>query len=922
MIKRHIPLLLVGLVLGLALAVLSSVAMAQGPSDSRGGLDVCTISAASYVERKEFIEPSAGRVARHVMSIEPIQLQAAEGTAAEARVLLTIPLHNEARAVEHNYATQRVRHGSKVLVRQAIDEAYPIPLSVSTRDLAGAITWTAAECVVISPADSGPGTLRQCLENAVTGVTITFDAGIFPPTSPVTISLSSALPWIITDTLTIDASDAGVILSGSGLSTGTGFVVVGADGVKIRGLQIVHFPLDGVAIVGGATNTTIGGDRDTGRGPLGQGNLISGNGDDGIHIWDLGTSDNLVQGNFIGTNVSGTTAFGNLDSGIVIGPGASKNVIGGITQGRGNLISGNKVDGVLLWGLGTTGNQLLGNFVGTNFAGTSALGNLRMGVFIGFEASTNTVECNLISGNENNGILLQDQGTTGNQVLGNYIGTDVLGTKAIGNLLSGIAITFGASNNVIGGYTSRAGNLISGNEDDGIHIQNVGTIDNQIMGNSIGTNLSGTVPLGNLRSGVSIFGGASSNFIGGVTTGARNLISGNERAGIWLEGAGTTSNTVQGNFIGTDVNGIVALGNLDSGIVIYRGASSNFIGGVTTGARNLISGNEGAGIWLEGTGTTSNTVQGNFIGADVNGMAALGNLEHGIVVGFGASNNVIGGTMDGVRNLVSGNRRAGIWIGATGTTRNQVLGNLIGTDAGGTVALGNSLAGIFIGFGAASNIIGGQSPATGNCIGGNGDNGILIGSTGTTGNWILGNFIGTDRSGEIALDNSPNGVLICEAASNNLIGGETILAGNFIAFNDGHGVSVDGGQTLGNTISHNSIYSNGSLGIETANGGNDELASPTITTVISTSISGQAQPGHIIELFLDDGDEGQWFEGGVTADMDGSFRIVRSGSFRGKKVTATATDGDGNTSEFSSPVPVPFGGWKKIFLPIVVQGSG
>jgi hypothetical protein len=306
----------------------------------------------------------------------------------------------------------------------------------------------------------------------------------------------------------------------------------------------------------------------------------------------------------------------------------------------------------------------------------------------------------------------------------------------------------------------------------------------------------------------------------------------------------------------------------------------------------------------------------------VNGMAALGNLEHGIVVGFGASNNVIGGTMDGVRNLVSGNRRAGIWIGATGTTRNQVLGNLIGTDAGGTAALGNRLAGVFIGFGAASNIIGGQSTGTGNCIGGNGDNGILVGVTGTTGNWVLGNFIGTDRSGKIALDNSPNGILIGEGASNNLIGGETILDGNVIALNRDHGVCVDGDQTLGNTISHNSIYDNGRLGIETINGGNDELAPPTITTVISTSISGQAQPGHIIELFLDDDDEGQWFEGSLTADMDGSFRIIRSGSFRGKKVTATATDGDGNTSEFSSSVPVPFGGWEKIFLPTVVKGSG
>jgi hypothetical protein len=152
--------------------------------------------------------------------------------------------------------------------------------------------------VVTGTADSGPGTLRHCLGNAVAGDTIIFDVGVFPPTSPTIISLSSELPWITVDDLTIDASDAGVILDGSGLSSGYGFVVWGADGVKIRGLQIVQFPQHGVAIAGGATNTVIGGDRFTGNGPLGQGNLINGNGQLGVWLEGSGTTSNTVHGNF------------------------------------------------------------------------------------------------------------------------------------------------------------------------------------------------------------------------------------------------------------------------------------------------------------------------------------------------------------------------------------------------------------------------------------------------------------------------------------------------------------------------------------------------------------------------------------------------------------------------------------------------
>jgi hypothetical protein len=847
----------------------------------------------SPVKRLDLIGPSAGQVVSHTMRIESTRLQ----------------------------ITERVTPTGQV-----IGAAYAITPTVLTHTSSSGDVRPAAVCMVTSITDSGPGTLRQCLEDAVAGDTITFDAGVFPPTSPATISLSNPLPWIITDSLTIDASDVGVILDGSRLLSGTGFVIWDAHGVKIQGLQIVYFPDSGVGIAGAATNTVIGGDRFTGSGLLGQGNLISGNGKAGIWLEDTGTTGNQILGNFIGTDADGTTALKNLENGIFIGFGASNNVIGGTTPGAGNLISGNGDQGIQIQNVDTTGNQIRGNFIGTDVAGAAALGNLSNGILINFGASNNVVggtapgAGNLISGNTVDGILLSGQGTAGNQILGNFIGTDVAGTSALGNLRMGVFIDSAASNNILGGNTIGTRNLIGGNEAIGILLQKPGTTGNQVLGNYIGTDVTGTTALGNFQDGIIISFGATNNIVGGTAPGAGNLISGNGNDGIRIQNSGTTGNQVLGNFIGTDASGAVALGNLQIGIVILAGASNNIVGGSTSAARNLVSGNDGGGIWLQGAGTASNTIQGNFVGTDVTGTGALGNLDEGIQIGFGASNNVIGGASPGAGNLVSGNERVGIWLQSTGTTGNQVRGNFVGTDVDGTGALGNLLAGIFIGFGASNNIIGSTAPGAGNLISGNGDDGIHIQSAGTAGNQILGNFIGTDGSSTAALGNLGDGIFIGFGALNNLVGGETTLAGNMIAFNGGAGVCVDGSQALGNTISHNSIHDNVGLGIETTNGGNTELAPPTIMEVISTSVSGQTQPGYIVEVFSDNDGEGRWFEGKAIADGSGVFTLTYSGVFSGWNLIATATDADGNTSEFSTPFRSPY--QERIFLPIIIKNSG
>ena len=163
--------------------------------------------------------------------------------------------------------------------------------------------------VVSSSADSGAGTLRQALLDAQAEDKITFDPMVFPPTSPVTISLESRLPIITVNGLTIDGSQAGVILDGRQLNPNNGLTIEYATGVTIQGLQIVNFMV-GIELRQGAQNVLIGGDREEGTGPLGQGNLISGNFAAGIKLRDAETSGNQIQGNYIGTDLSGNVRQG------------------------------------------------------------------------------------------------------------------------------------------------------------------------------------------------------------------------------------------------------------------------------------------------------------------------------------------------------------------------------------------------------------------------------------------------------------------------------------------------------------------------------------------------------------------------------------------------------------------------------------
>src|SRR5438552_1435134 len=145
---------------------------------------------------------------------------------------------------------------------------------------------------------------------------------------------------------------------------------------------------------------------------------------------------------------------------------------------------------------------------------------------------------------------------------------------------------------------------------------------------------------------------ATGNTIGGPTAAARNVISGHN-IGISLNSAPST--TVQGNFIGTDAAGTARLGNTNIGITV-QSSHNTVIGGTATAAGNLISDN-GTGIQITPGAGTAIQIQGNLIGTDLNGTADLGNTGDGVSINDSAfaANVTIGGTDPGARNVISGN---------------------------------------------------------------------------------------------------------------------------------------------------------------------------------------------------------------------------------------------------------------------------
>ncbi len=964
----------------------------------------------------------------------------------------------------------------------------------------------------------------------------------------------------------------------------TGTVALG-NGAYLNGLRTTYLGLSGSGVlIADAAGNTIGGATASAR------NLISGNALDGVLISGAMAATNRVLGNRIGTDITGGLARANGLDGVALTAGANGNVVDG------NLISGNAGAG-LDFGPAATGNVATGNLIGTNAAGGSAVANQLDGVLIQGGSSntigaTTAAAANIISGNARNGVSISDDRSTQNQVLGNRIGTDATGLQPLGNGFNGVQIT--SAYNAIGGTVAGAGNLISANLGNGVVLNGANDL---VAGNFIGTDLTGNLALGNQLNGV-LVQGAVNNTIGGGSPFAGNVISGNRQQGVAVLGSsavppppGSTSagsgpmrltdaainagfsiepfasnfdhggsattgvgplgitfpstggvlvtaatkvrvfssdtdfqdagasgaspsygssNAIglarvgsnlymsfknadgngnagggveqidnNGNYVRTIVNfgtSIVAEGMVvnpvnghiyvttgptgyifdvnpitrtktvlvhspsydfdgisvsadgrtvyvaeksvdqivaydtatglnafPQGNLVFTGGevvdgtavgtgalAGNLFVNTNTGTYDHVTGgmiyevnlntlqktliayggtrgdfvavdpNNGTLLLTQtaevlrlfpppGSGfgggpagpTSGNVLQGNEIGTNAAGNAAVPNGYCGVFLSGGVASNLIGTDGDGVndaaeRNVISANTYQGIYIGDAGTTQNVVAGNFIGTDATGTARLGNSNGGIWVDNGASSNRVGvlvGDPGAVneGNVLAANAYSGIAVGGdgSGTSGNTIKGNFIGTDKTGAINLGNGESGVSFYTGAPSNTVGGPGLSA-NVIAFNGHNGVTVAANSDVHETVRFNRIYANARIGIDlgydgvTLNGSHGTVgpngwqkfpsltaayANATSTYLLGTSpgtsgtytIDFYANPTGGLSAF----GQGQIYLGSVSATGGAAFQtLLALPTTPGWWVSATATSSAGDTSEFSADLPV------------------
>ncbi len=540
-----------------------------------------------------------------------------------------------------------------------------------------------AAYTVTSTADSGPGSLRQAIldTNANPGTdTITFAIGAAG--SQQTFQPTSALPTI-TGPVIIDGWSQG-----------------GAD---YTGLPLIE--LNGALAGNQAVGLTLNGGSSVVRGLVITGFAIGGFAG-GIRLQTGG--NNWIYGNYIGVNFTGDTRVANT-RGIWIDGGSSNNRIGTNADGvndvaERNVISANVEQNIWIYQPSTTSNKIMGNYIGLNAAGTAAVGSNNQTVaatgILVQEASYTVIgtdgngqgdelEGNVISGSILN---INLTGTTNlneshhNRISGNLIGTNASGTASVGIQAEGVRV-YVAHDNLIGtdgdGVSDALeGNLISGNIDFGVMLQQTGALNNVVAGNKIGTDITGLAAIPNgtgssPRAGILL--GGFGNRIGTNSDGVsddleRNLISGNANVAVYaiyfnnLPNPLAPPTIIAGNWMGVDVTGLAALpnnygiGNKSSSPTIIRD--------------NVISGNTYDGI---STHSSNMLVTGNRIGVGADDATPLGNGQNGLFLS--GNENVIGGTGPGEANIIAHNGTlsayySGVRVGNTGLS-NTIRGNRI-----------------------------------------------------------------------------------------------------------------------------------------------------------------------------------------------------------------------------------------------------
>jgi hypothetical protein len=437
------------------------------------------------------------------------------------------------------------------------------------------------------------------------------------------------------------------------------------------------------------------------------------------------------------------------------------------------------------------------------------------------------------------------------------------------------------------------------------------------------------------------------NTIGGTDPGARNICADN----VTIQGLGASANVVEGNYLDTDGSRVLGgATGYGGGALNISGASNNTVGGVTPGAGNVI-GSSGRGIII-GTNdaaptASGNFVQGNYIGVNAAGTGVLSGLPlgRGGAVGIGTgddSGNTIGGTSASARNVIAGWSGAQVYLGFFGNFSSGgdvVEGNYIGTTADGSAALVPNEPAMqpppfSFPFGIECSTSEANAVIKGNLV-----SGLGAGIVPNEGDVVQSNLIGTDATGAQPV---PNGFGIV-GGDNCLIGGTTPGAGNTIAFSTGDGVDVFG---TGNTIVGNSIYGNGRLGIDLGDSGvpvlNDSqghagfnnfqnypvlaaASSSSTSTFINGSFSEAGEQNQPLTLdfyansTMDPSGygQGQIYLGSRTVVTDGNGNASFSadfatggndangnplGSLACYWISGTATDSNGNTSEFSQDI--------------------
>ncbi|MGH9867003.1 MAG: right-handed parallel beta-helix repeat-containing protein, partial [Candidatus Polarisedimenticolia bacterium] len=411
-------------------------------------------------------------------------------------------------------------------------------------------------------------------------------------------------------------------------------------------------------------------------------NRISGNTPgSGVHL--IGSTGNLVRQNLIGLRASDPPGPLPNNEGILI-EAAQDNMLSS------NFISGNLGPGVWLRAL-ASGNEVTGNWIGigddlvtpmannsgVRFTGDSwnniVSGNLVVynsddGILVS-ESPGNKILGNTVSGNTDAGIQITGAGSSGNLLETNRIGTDEAGIAALPNL-RGVVIDAGASGNEVG--ASNTGNLISGNSGPGVLITGSMSTGNRVIENLIGTDVTGTAPLGN-GTGVLIVAGAN-NFVGGL-----NVISANGN-NLVIDSAGgiPAGNRVTNNYLGTDISGTAPLGTGGDNVVLNDSQAVMLIG-------NIIGGNHTRGLRISGGGF--NEVHGNDFGVGPSG-GPIGLSGPGISIENGSVGNLIGNGLPGGENVIANNNGNGIQVLDTGLD-NDIRRNSIHSNAGLAIDLGN-----------------------------------------------------------------------------------------------------------------------------------------------------------------------------------------------------------------------------------------